>query len=220
MAATIAPYKSTGGPPSIDAIVIDVVSSEVHTYANTVTDHPVEQGSNITDHSRPEPDGVVMECIITNTPLSRKQATHGVQSGAFQFSSTSTGAVKLGDASGLAQNAYQQLLKLRNEGTLVDVVTNLTMYKSMAITNLSVPRDKTTTDMLKFSITFKKVRVVQNKLTRVANSKDSRTGGKVKTGAKTTTEEGPKELKSSLQGMVDGDNSTVNAVGKFVGGIF
>jgi hypothetical protein len=49
-------------------LTLDASVRETHTGSNTVTDHPVELGSNIADHSRPDPDQLSMEARISNTP--------------------------------------------------------------------------------------------------------------------------------------------------------
>ena len=53
----------------IGDIVIDASITETHVLENEITDHPVEQGANISDHSRPLPDSFTMECVVSNTPI-------------------------------------------------------------------------------------------------------------------------------------------------------
>lgn len=49
-------------------IRIDATVGETHTYANTVTDHPIEGGSPITDHVRPDPVRLTIQGVISNAP--------------------------------------------------------------------------------------------------------------------------------------------------------
>lgn len=49
-------------------LTLDASIREVHTSSSTVTDHPVETGSNIADHIRPDPDALTMEAVISNSP--------------------------------------------------------------------------------------------------------------------------------------------------------
>lgn len=49
-------------------IEIDVTTREVHTFNNSVSDHPVETGSNISDNIRPEPNVLAIDGIISNAP--------------------------------------------------------------------------------------------------------------------------------------------------------
>src|ERR1700755_2538886 len=49
-------------------IRIDATVGETHLYANTVTDHPVEIGSPVTDHVRPDPIKLTISGVISNAP--------------------------------------------------------------------------------------------------------------------------------------------------------
>lgn len=46
----------------------DATTSEDPSDAVTITDHPVEEGVNIVDHARPEPEHITLEGVITDTP--------------------------------------------------------------------------------------------------------------------------------------------------------
>lgn len=49
-------------------LTFDASIHESHQGTSTVTDHPVERGSNVADHIRPDPDVLTMEALISNTP--------------------------------------------------------------------------------------------------------------------------------------------------------
>lgn len=49
-------------------LTFDATIRETHTHTSTVTDHPVETGSNVADHIRPDPDALTMDAHISNTP--------------------------------------------------------------------------------------------------------------------------------------------------------
>lgn len=53
---------------TIGTIWIDVALSEKHSLTADVTEHPVEEGVNITDHVRPQPRTVQLEGLVTNHP--------------------------------------------------------------------------------------------------------------------------------------------------------
>jgi hypothetical protein len=57
-------------PNTGDLIVVkfDATTSEDPQDSLTITDHPVEQGANIVDHARDEPERITIEGYITNTP--------------------------------------------------------------------------------------------------------------------------------------------------------
>ena len=53
-----------------DSVEFDASKDEDHTGENEVTDFPVEEGANITDHSRPKPRTLQIHAFVTGTPMS------------------------------------------------------------------------------------------------------------------------------------------------------
>lgn len=203
------------------AITMHAVKKETHEFKNIVTDHPVEEGYNISDHSRPEPEQVTMECTISNTPVSRSQQTQAVRSGQYTFNTTSEEAGAIGDTNGYAIGQWRELKKLRDAGAIVKVVTTLGDYESMAITSISLPREAKNYDAIQFTISFKKIRVVKNKLTKQTESRDPRAQSKKKTGAQTKKGDQDETITTPLlktaeaagSSMSDSPNGKTAAVG-------
>ncbi len=54
----------------------DQVRAEGHTGENEITDHPVETGSDITDHIRPKSAGLTLDVFVSRTPIARDQIRH------------------------------------------------------------------------------------------------------------------------------------------------
>lgn len=205
-----------------DNIVIDACREETHTLANTITDHPVEQGFNISDHVRPEPDVLTLTCFISNTPLSREQQSRAVREGSVQFETSAQEGRQIGAVGGRGEKAFERLKKLRDEGTLVSIYTNLRNYgvtqtEGMVIQSLTIPRTRENFDGLEFSITFKQVRIVRNRQTTVPRSTDKRVPPKQKQGAKVPKEE---EIKSNAfrvsETAAESGNSNVSGFGNFM----
>lgn len=197
MATTVEKVTLMSRPAAtqVGLLEVDASITETHTSTNTLTKHPVEEGSPISDHSRPEPDGLVMECLISETPLTREQMQRAIDSGASNESDPTPQFVP-----GYAKFAYDVLQGLR--GQLLTVITGLRSYGSgdsqkMAITALSFPRSVATVNCLRFSITLETVRVVRNKLTRTAPSKDKRRK-KQDAGVVTPQDEGDASQNSSI----------------------
>lgn len=128
-------------------VALDASLAETHAGDVEVTDHPVEQGANISDHLRPKPRTLSVHGFISNTPV---------------IDGAKVTAPFLPDQPGPAQEAYAALRDARLSGRLVQVVTSLETYENMAITGISVPRDHATSQALEFTINFKEVRVVFN----------------------------------------------------------
>lgn len=208
------------GRISTDSVVITMhaVVSENHTLTNTITDHPVEEGFNVSDHSRPEPEVIQMDCRISNTPLSSTSATEAVKAGEFTVQTTTAAADAagaIGDTDGYAFQQWRKLRDIRDAGTLVKVSTTLGDYDSMGIQSITAPRTAKNYDAVSFSITFKKVRVVQNKLTRTTVAKDPRVQKKKAAGTKTPA---VVDDTDPLRAVVGGLKKAGNAVLKGFGG--
>ena len=59
------------GAGGTDTLVVDACVKEDHALENATTDHPVEEGYNVTDHSRPQPRRLSLECVVSNSPIGR-----------------------------------------------------------------------------------------------------------------------------------------------------
>lgn len=123
---------------SIGTILPDVVVSEKHHDELEMTEHPVEAGATITDHAFKLPATVVIQCgfgasgVATSDPF----ALHA--------------AVNLSDI-------YDQLLKLQDPPTLVNVVTGKRLYKNMLIKSIAVETDVATENVLMVTVTCRQV---------------------------------------------------------------
>jgi hypothetical protein len=61
----------------IGSVWVDVSLDETHAAGAEVSEHPVEQGSNIADHIRPTPRVITIEGLVTNHPLELPQSHAG-----------------------------------------------------------------------------------------------------------------------------------------------
>ncbi len=50
----------------------DVTTEEQHHLKAEITEHPVEEGINVTDNVRPAADTLSLTCFISNAPLTTK----------------------------------------------------------------------------------------------------------------------------------------------------
>lgn len=163
----------------VETIEIDSCLEETHDLTNTVTDHPVEDGFDVSDHSRPDPDQVKLRCFISNTPLSVEQQLRSIRAGDTTFDTTATGPVTIGAVGGRGDKNFVALKKLRDEGTFIQVVTTLKTYglsatQGMAITAISVPRTRQNYDGLEFTISLKQIRIVKNRSTQDSKRKQKK----------------------------------------------
>lgn len=126
---------------------LEATVRETHTASAQVTDHPVENSTDITDHIRRLPEELQLEGIVSDTPI--------LVLAAFR----ATPAVPGTDPTARAKAAYEFLRDIKDQGRLVDVSTKLRDYSNMAITNFSVSRDKDTSNILAFSLTLREIQI-------------------------------------------------------------
>ena len=122
----------------IGTVLLDTTILEEHRYASRVTTYPVETSNEgkstiISDHIINEPDTLVIQGIVTDTPLNIL----------------------------LPQNrsidAFNQLVRIHQNREVISVITGLKVYQDMAITRLDVPRNMKTGQSLTFNIEFQKI---------------------------------------------------------------
>lgn len=145
----------------IDTIAIDAVVRETHRFAGEATTHPVEDGSDVSDHYRPASRAVQLEGIITDTPL-RVPATHnsgvtevqrtiemptelfGMRLGPIPISiagpnmqgsvTTFSGPMER------VQSTWESFEEIFELQKIITIVTSLRTYADMALSELEVER--------------------------------------------------------------------------------
>lgn len=134
---------------SINGYPIDAAITEEFVFDSDVTDHPVEEGADVTDHVRAKPLIITLDCIVSDTPI-----------GAM---------VELRDADieKHSTDAYAQLQMIQEAREPVFIDTSLGRFVDMVLQSLSIPRASDTGDALKFKATFKQVIFVTNARTTV-----------------------------------------------------
>ena len=179
------------GSGGVNPITIDACVTESHSLTNTLTDNPVEQGAPITDHSRPEPRKITLDCVVSNTPLVGNN----------------------GDGYNYAFNAWQQFVTLWQQPQLVTVSTIRDYYPSMGIESVTSTVDAKTSQILKFTVALKQVRVVQNKLTQIVVSKSKKAQPSNSQGGVTPTPTKAPPVVGALTAAINGAKSVISALG-------
>jgi hypothetical protein len=204
-------------------IAADAVVSETHTRTNTVTDHPVEEGANISDHSRPEPDRVQVEIYVSDTPLSVEQmqrAQKFMQQAGIGAILDPSGQASVAAVPGYSRAVRDRLEQYQLTGQLVTVATAIKLYQSMVIESVTENRSAKDAEAFHATIAFKFIRVVQNKLTRRVVAKDPRAQPKVKTGAQTPQDNAVPQSQLD-KGYENARGKTgAGAAGAFISGVF
>lgn len=174
--------------------MFDAVMSETAEHSSTATEHPVEQGANISDHIRDNLDNVSLEIKVTNSPLQDLygfgMTVGGVDLKVPTFDRTpaptpgalmSAGidAVKsliagptnykaivqsFPDTQNFCAFVLGQLIDWKERGVLGKVILGDRTYESMIITGVTSKRESDTGDALDISLTLKEIRLVEAKL--------------------------------------------------------
>ena len=173
--------------------IIDVVLSEEHTFEADVTDYPVEDGGSFSDNIRPKPVRLVIEGLITNTPLTsnlsagsqlvdgKRPAVFSDNSSLFEGFTPATGSL-LSQATTTVKHlrsdqAYNFLRGISLSRDTVPVRTSLGLFENMALVTLTTPRDANTGDALRFSATFQQIQKVTNTRLKSSDGKKRRGQG-------------------------------------------
>jgi hypothetical protein len=164
---------------TVGVVQFDASVSEVHTDEMEITDHPVEEGSDISDHIRKMPITLEMNGVITNNPI------------VFLASARAKSPVTTdtGNTSDRVGTGYDKLRELQETGERIDVATSLRDYSNMVIQSLSISRDVSTGNILDATLTLREI-IVAKQLTvdlpvpiKVAKKKETNKGNKNKTAA-------------------------------------
>ena len=170
-------YEGRSG--ALELMKIDATVEEGHSLSMQVTDHEVEDGSNISDHTVRAPDALTLRGIVSDDPISLFQAltgnvagvVGGIVGGKFgNFGATvATGAAskissKLFESSEEKRSAlaWSALEYAQREAIPLTIITALKSYTNMMLTNVSAPITPRNSKALEFTATFKKVNIIQS----------------------------------------------------------
>lgn len=150
------------------ALELDVILSETPSGEAVVTDHPVEDGADVSDNIRPRPLSLAIEAVVTNSPLgiapAKLRYNQAARPPRLEFEETFSTEDR-------ASWVDQSMERVRQAGLLCRVVTKRREYTDMALTNYSPPNDRATGDALRFTASFRKVVKVSTRTVAVAVKK-------------------------------------------------
>jgi hypothetical protein len=138
----------------IGVVELDASLSETHSMSAEVTNHPLEEGSEISDHIRKQPDSIQITGVVSNTPL--------VYLANIQAPSPLVN--DLTPVSDRAELAYVELQRIMSQGETVEVVTSLRTYENMALTSLSITRDAASGNVLNASMDLREVIIAKSEV--------------------------------------------------------
>lgn len=165
-------YPSTGVDPNASqSIVADSVLEELHTDQLEITEHPVELGAPVADHSFKRPAEVRISCVWSNSPRNSSgplgtaiaAATGtGIGSIAAAAAGTLTAVQSLlsGDGVQQARAIYQQLLDLQASRIPFTIYTGKRKYDNMLFKTLTVTTDRKSENVLQLTAICRQVIIV------------------------------------------------------------
>jgi len=183
-------FKSKKGA-QIGELICDATIREVHDYKNDVTEWPVEEGFNITDHIRRAPDEITIDGFITNSPVLQTNIQRigqfvgtqtdpfiaGVIGSAANIGGAVFKSLKREDSANQVELALDILLAISGrkidgsniDPQLIQIITGLRVYTNMAMQSLSIPRDAKTGEAMNFTSRFKQIEVVSTEIVTIPN---------------------------------------------------
>ena len=117
----------------IGSVTLDATINEEHNYTAQVTNYPLENGTDISDHIINQPVTVQITGIVSDTPLSLLSSFNR------------------------SIDAFNKLILIYERKERITVVTGIKVYTNMVMTNLQIPRDVSTGQSLSFSIELQKI---------------------------------------------------------------
>lgn len=166
-----------------EVIELDVTLDVNLAHTMTVTDFPVEDGTQISDHTQKLPDVVTFRSLISATPL-RLISFNPI----------------IGDARPRA--AFELMEELQDSGELVRIVTDVKTYDNMVLTSLTAPRRRDTKNALLFTAIFREIKLVSSQVVQLPAEEEVQQTASVKEeGGKVTpapTESEAEDAEASL----------------------
>lgn len=130
------------GKSLVEIFKMDATISHEHTLNSTVTEHPTEGGTTITDNIRNEPREISVTGFVTNYPVRLGLGVRGARDDSRR------------------QTAREALEEIRENKELVQITDELGVYENMALTSVTFPRDAQTYNGLRFTAAFKEIKIV------------------------------------------------------------
>jgi hypothetical protein len=131
-------------PPAVAlalAVTLDAVINEDVEHSVTVTDHPIESGSSVSDHIRDNPDTITITGIVSRTPANLIDVA--IATATLDFNRHET--------------VWQKLRTWIKEHTLVTVTTPIKTWEHMAIQSLTRSRTADVGEVAQFTLKLREI---------------------------------------------------------------
>lgn len=191
-------------------IEMDAIISEQYDLSSDITDHPVDDGTDVSDNIILQPRLYVIEGIVTDTPMGLLAALEQIGntvSNAYNYiKSAITGDESPSDATSRSLAAFQALVELWEARATFDVQTGMGLWENMAILNIRVAVDESNAGKLHFYATLRQVRKVKLLVTGGETEDAPLEEGATAEGGEPVKKEG---LKQKVTNVLDSVESSV-----------
>lgn len=143
------------GQPDAILIQFDASISERFSRRKDVTQHPVEAGSDISDHSRTLPLEITIRGWVTDDPI------------IVLASVNATPSVAGGSINARVANAWKELNRIMDEESIVKVISGLDSFDNMILKSLDVTRDKNTGRILDATISLEQITIATTEVIEI-----------------------------------------------------
>lgn len=125
-------------------VAFDAIIREEHSRDAIITDNPVENGSEVTDHMQILPSKLVLEIGVSDLIQAGERSPSG--------------------AGTKSASTWENLEKLQDSREPFNVSTGLKLYKNMQIENMVTSRDRNTGKALPATLTLKELIIIETKI--------------------------------------------------------
>ncbi len=157
----------------VEPIVAQATIEEVHTDEVEITEHPVEQGTTISDHAFKRPERVIIRCGWSNSPSGPSGlVSQAVSLGATLVSplvglvtavgqtATAVQSILTGNSVDQVRDTYRRLRELQASRVPFDILTGKRAYSSMLFESIVVETTEKTENSLIVTAVCKQVIIV------------------------------------------------------------
>lgn len=148
------------GDSKLTYMPFNLFISEKHSLKFRVSDHPLQDGSTISDHVHQEMQECTIEGMFTNHPLKKSWEVNEVK---FK-DEYATSEVKP-TVSNTALANFEKLKLLAKQRKPVRLVCSLEIYPKMVITGIDYDRDSKSGSSIRFTMTLRELKTVSLKAT-------------------------------------------------------
>lgn len=132
----------------------DGVFKTEHTSKRRLTQHPVQTGANITDHSYQIPMSLMLEVGVSDSMDVYRLSWSG-------------------NAKSKSVNAYQKLREIQDSGQPLKVITRMCSYENMVIESVTIQEDYKSLYSMKAGISFQQIIISDVAMKKISASKQT-----------------------------------------------